>query len=471
MSVRFSIATRRFATGCRNSPRFAALTRLQLSTLAIVALLVAGPGAVAQEAGQTQMSSVTQAPVEKSRQAIIECREKRLNGELSSYADSARCAKPLIFEAWKEANYPHMDLIAEWLSAREAASEKVDQKLISPEQFEREMTKLTLRLTKEEQSRRGGLPPSAVNTLRLQVQLPTPSTAGGSTATSGTQKPATKKNASVRTLGANAYADPSQGSTVASTGSPSQFGSPKRLVNTAGSFASAAPNSPAVRVLGADVVVSNGVTAPDPAAATAMESAHLVAPSDVAQPQQATAAMASVTVSEPRVPTIFVEPEPPAESPQGTDSSWLLLGMLGGGVVGATIVWLLAGSETGRAHATPTREEGADQPRRYNWAPAYDDRWADLRGSEERDPPWRHHRSSAYDDRWDSRERQEADLSSRHNPAPAYDDRRHSRERREADLPSRYNGASAYDALGDALRYGAEADQDRGYNWFSYRNR
>src|ERR1700684_2056990 len=98
------------------------MPRLQITSLVAVTLLAGGSGVLAQDAGQTQMSSVMQVPLEKSRQAIAECREKRLRGEISTYAESARCSNPQIFEAWKASNYPHMDLITEWLNAREAAS-------------------------------------------------------------------------------------------------------------------------------------------------------------------------------------------------------------------------------------------------------------------------------------------------------------------------------------------------------------
>jgi hypothetical protein len=232
VSVRLSIDARRFS-GRRTSLRLAARARLQLSSLVIFALLAGGSGAAAQAAEQAQVASVMQTPLEKSRQAIIECRDKRLRGEISTYAESARCSNSLIFEAWKAANYPHMDLITEWLNAREAASEKVDGKLITPEAFERQMAELTARLTEEEQRRRAGLLQSVDSTSQLQSPPPSPSAAGPATAPAA-QKPATKKNAALRTAGANAYTDPPQGTTVGSMGSLSQFDSSKRPAHAAG---------------------------------------------------------------------------------------------------------------------------------------------------------------------------------------------------------------------------------------------
>src|SRR5580700_218874 len=126
------------------------MPRLQITSLVAVALFAGGSGVLAQDTGQTQTFSVMQVPLEKSRAAIAECREKRLRGEISSYAESARCSNRMIFMAWKEANYPEMDLITEWLNAREAASVKVDQKIMTPQEFEREMGELTVRLNAEE---------------------------------------------------------------------------------------------------------------------------------------------------------------------------------------------------------------------------------------------------------------------------------------------------------------------------------
>ncbi len=85
--------------------------------------------------------------VDQSRQAINDCRDKRQRGELPSYKASAQCSNPRIFAAWQAAQYPHMDLITQWLNAREAASDRVDQHQLSPDQFEQQMDDVTVRLT------------------------------------------------------------------------------------------------------------------------------------------------------------------------------------------------------------------------------------------------------------------------------------------------------------------------------------
>jgi hypothetical protein len=202
------------------------MPRFQIIFVAAAALVGGGSGALAQDAGQPRNPSIMQVPLEKSRAAIAECRDKRLRGEISSYAESARCSNRLIFMAWREANYPEMDLITEWLNAREAASVKVDQKIITPEQFEREMIEATVRLTAEERRRRAGLIYSADRT--LQMELPPPTQVLGVETPKGEQKLAAKKSSAARERAASGvFPDPSQDTTVVSLGSLSQLDTTK----------------------------------------------------------------------------------------------------------------------------------------------------------------------------------------------------------------------------------------------------
>jgi hypothetical protein len=186
--------------------------------LVAILLFASSSSVLAQDAGQVQMPSIMQAPLEKSRAAIAECREKRLRGEISSYAESARCSNRIIFMAWKEANYADMDLITQWLNAREAASEKVDQKVLTPKEFEREMTELTVRLTAEERRRRAGLIYSADNT--LQLELPPSAQVLGVATPKSEQKLTAKRSVAARERAASGvFPDPAQGTTVGSIGS------------------------------------------------------------------------------------------------------------------------------------------------------------------------------------------------------------------------------------------------------------
>jgi hypothetical protein len=180
--------------------------------------------ALAQQAAEPSPAPVMTTPIEKSRLAIAECRERRLKRELSSYKESAECSNPKIFAAWQEANYPHMDLITEWLDAREAASEKVDQKVITPKEFERQMDELTVRLTAEEQRRRAGLVRSSDSDLVLQ--LPPSTQVVGVATPPGQEKTAAKKSAAARArAAANQPGDTASG-TTGSVGALNNVGGP-----------------------------------------------------------------------------------------------------------------------------------------------------------------------------------------------------------------------------------------------------
>ena len=222
------------------------MPRLQITSLVATALLACGyltggSRVLAQDAGQTPTSSVMQAPLEKSRQAIIECREKRLRGEISTYAESARCSNPQIYEAWKAANYPHMDLITQWLNAREAASEKVDQRIITPEEFERQMAELTVRLTMEEERRRAGLLSSADNTLQLSLPPAPPPPA------SAPKSAGKKNNTAARTSAVSQYADPAPGTAVGSVGTLTQLDPPNPPARVASLSVPPVIDTPALR--------------------------------------------------------------------------------------------------------------------------------------------------------------------------------------------------------------------------------
>jgi hypothetical protein len=223
-----------------------AMCRLQVFSLAALTLMAGAAGARAQDTPQTPLPSVMQAPVEKSREAIAECRARRLRKELSNYKESAECSNPQIFAAWKAANYPDMDLITEWLDARERASEQVDQKTLTPKQFEREMDDLTVRLTAEERRRRAGLVYSAENTLMLR--LPPSSQVLGVVAHDTKTRQAARLSAAARARAANGvYVDPNAGTTVGSMGALTPLDSAREKPGVGGPFIPVDPNSPAAR--------------------------------------------------------------------------------------------------------------------------------------------------------------------------------------------------------------------------------
>ena len=144
------------------------MSRLFLFGLILTYAAIIQSSAKAQEINTPAGIANMALPLQKSREAIEECRERRLQKELFTYKESAECSSPKIFAAWQDAKYPHMDLITVWLNARESASQKVDEKTITPAQFDRQMTDLTNRMTITERRRRAGLSDSPANEVVAQ---------------------------------------------------------------------------------------------------------------------------------------------------------------------------------------------------------------------------------------------------------------------------------------------------------------
>lgn len=199
------------------------------------------PGAAPQP-----LPAVTQAAVQQSRQAIEECRQKRLRKEIATYKESAQCSNPRIFAAWKAANYPDMDLITEWLDVREQASEQVDARQLTPKLFEQRMDELTVRLTAEERRRRAGLVYSADNT--LQLQLPPAGQVLGVATPAAQARQAARLSAAARARAANGgYMDPNGGQGVGGMQALTPLNNARPPEGVGGPFIPVPPNSPAAR--------------------------------------------------------------------------------------------------------------------------------------------------------------------------------------------------------------------------------
>jgi hypothetical protein len=222
------------------------MSRFLMASFVVLGFVAGIGGAQAQLAEDPGTASIMQTPLEKSRAAIEDCRAQRLRGEIANYKASAECSSPKIFAAWQEAHYPHMDLIVAWLNAREDASGQVDQKVITPEQFERQMDELTIRLTAEEQRRRAGLARSADG--QLELQLPPASQVVAVVPPAAQDKTAAKKTAAARARAGAGSPNPdlSSGQGRPSVGSLTSVGnSPTSGIG--GPFVPVDPNSPAAR--------------------------------------------------------------------------------------------------------------------------------------------------------------------------------------------------------------------------------
>jgi len=238
------------------------------------------------------------------------------------------------------------------------------------------------------------------------------------------------------------------------------------------------------------------------------------------------AATASASAQTVRMPTPAPQPASPtmvaaygawANGYLGAGGSWLLLCILGGGVIGAAIAWLLVQARTERADPMPTRQQHANQAvrrhppdafdhrrddpgprpgereysnqpsnndlssayenRRYDPASAHAERGRYSRERPEGGAPWRNDRDSSNANDW-SHSRETQNLAPRwgrtrtpvHGP-----DRRPAAfahdavsdelgERQKASRPGIRNAGSAYDSFFDALRDGTEADLPSDHN-------
>ena len=103
-----------------------------------------GPEALAQAEAQ-------------SRAAILECRNRRLSGDLKSYVESAQCSSPTIIAAYQQAGYRYMDLIASYAAKRLELSEKTDQGKLTEAQATAEMAQFFSGLVDRERQRDRGV--------------------------------------------------------------------------------------------------------------------------------------------------------------------------------------------------------------------------------------------------------------------------------------------------------------------------
>lgn len=109
---------------------------------------------------QPTNTPATKAAGEKMRTIREACKERRLNGEFKTFAQSERCADPDIIGAYEEAKYPYMDLIRFALAARLAGAEKVDRGQIAEAEYDRQLFDLRDRVADEMRRRNAEAAPS-----------------------------------------------------------------------------------------------------------------------------------------------------------------------------------------------------------------------------------------------------------------------------------------------------------------------
>jgi hypothetical protein len=85
--------------------------------------------------------------------AITECKDKRIDGTLKTFVASATCSNPRIVQAFSNANYRYMDLIATFTTKRVQISERVDRMQITEADAQLETQKLYANIVETEKQR------------------------------------------------------------------------------------------------------------------------------------------------------------------------------------------------------------------------------------------------------------------------------------------------------------------------------
>ncbi len=92
----------------------------------------------------------------QSNAAEVECRNRRLSGELKSYAASAQCSNPSIIAAYQRAGYRYMDLIVSFTAKRLEIAEATDQGRLTEAQGAVELSQFFSGLVERERQRDRG---------------------------------------------------------------------------------------------------------------------------------------------------------------------------------------------------------------------------------------------------------------------------------------------------------------------------
>jgi hypothetical protein len=140
----------------------------ELSPGRCVSILLNGPRTVAvtpapspQPRQQAIPAATPNDPVKvagkETNAAILECRAKRLRGELKTYLQSAQCSNPLILRAFSAAHYKYMDLIGLFTAKRAEVAEKLDRHEMTETQAQAENARIFSEIVDIERRRNAGI--------------------------------------------------------------------------------------------------------------------------------------------------------------------------------------------------------------------------------------------------------------------------------------------------------------------------
>jgi hypothetical protein len=123
---------------------------------AMLVLTLAGCGIARQQqaaaARQQYTDGIKQASAE-TKAAMLECKNKRLSGELKTYVASVQCSNTRITDAFQRAGYRYMDLIGLFTAKRLEVAEKVDNDKITEAQGTLEGAEYMSHIADEERHR------------------------------------------------------------------------------------------------------------------------------------------------------------------------------------------------------------------------------------------------------------------------------------------------------------------------------
>jgi hypothetical protein len=124
--------------------------------IAGLAILLSGCGLVQQAEQRAQneaRAAKTKEAEQKDAAVLLECKEKRLSKEVKGWVGSVNCSNPRIYEIWREAGDPYLDLLGVELAARLVGAENVDKGKVTEAELLLQLAELRSRLTEERRKR------------------------------------------------------------------------------------------------------------------------------------------------------------------------------------------------------------------------------------------------------------------------------------------------------------------------------
>jgi hypothetical protein len=97
-----------------------------------------------------------------------ECNEQRIKKFIKGFRAAVECSSPKVIAAWRERQYPYMDLIELYEAASLVGAEKVDSGKLSEAEYKLQLAELRSRMTAEDQRRR--LAVANIQTAQVQAQ-------------------------------------------------------------------------------------------------------------------------------------------------------------------------------------------------------------------------------------------------------------------------------------------------------------